>query len=240
MEKSLTIIIPAYDEEKNLEAAVKSVVEVVELRFSDYEILIFDDASHDKTGEIADYLAEKNPLVEVIHNEKNMNLGYNYRKGVELAQKKFILMVPGDNEIAKQTIADVLDCAGQADIIIPYTINPEIRSFFRRFLSQSYTGLINFLFGLNLRYYNGIVLHRAEILKKYKIRTNSFTYQTEILVNLVKRGVSFKEIPMTILSSKKKSAALRWKNIKTVILGIIKLFFQVRFKKINDGVGEEV
>ena len=90
MTKSVSIIIPAYNEEKNLAQTIKFLLDRLnENIISDFEILVFDDNSTDNTGKIADDLAEKYPQIKVIHNPRNMNLGYNITKGFQLATKEY-------------------------------------------------------------------------------------------------------------------------------------------------------
>src|SRR3989338_2405535 len=106
--ESITVLVPAYNEEKGLSGAVTSTDKIVRRMFKDYEIIIFDDCSRDKTGEIADKLAKKFSKVKVVHNRKNMGLGYNYRKAVELAAKKYFTMVTGENEILPDSFKKIL------------------------------------------------------------------------------------------------------------------------------------
>ena len=89
--KSITVMIPAYNEEENLAKAFEKFDKAVKSVFDDYEFIIFNDCSSDRTGEIADELAKKNKRVRVVHNKKNMNLGYNYREGIKLSQKEFYM-----------------------------------------------------------------------------------------------------------------------------------------------------
>ena len=85
MKPSLSVIIPALNEARNIKGCVEEVLAAVDGRFSDYEILIFDDGSTDGTGAIADDIAVGNKQIRVIHNGRTMGFGYNYRTGVEQA-----------------------------------------------------------------------------------------------------------------------------------------------------------
>src|SRR3990172_5197590 len=76
MSPSLSIIIPALNEEGNLEATVRAVTAALGERFSPWEILIFDDGSRDGTGQIADALADRDSRVRAIHNGTTRGLGW--------------------------------------------------------------------------------------------------------------------------------------------------------------------
>lgn len=230
--KSISIVIPAYNEEKNLPHAVQDADKVIKKMFEDYELLIINDGSKDRTGIIADRLAERNKRVKVIHLKKNMGFGYAYRQGVHNAAKKYVMMVPGDNEILRSSVKDILSHAGEADIITSYIANQEVRSLIRRLISKLYTKTFNILFGFHLKYYNGMVLYKSSLVKKVQMTTDSFAFQAEILVRLLKNGYSYKEVPMHIKSHDKarKTKAFRIKNIIGIISSALRLFFEVNFK----------
>ncbi|MFA6023151.1 MAG: glycosyltransferase family 2 protein [Candidatus Pacearchaeota archaeon] len=232
--KTLTIVIPAYNEEKNIKDAVETVVSIVHDKFRDYEILIFNDCSKDKTGEIVDRLASKNNKIKVIHNPINKGLGYNYQAGMKMASKEYFTFFPGDNENSKEGFERALNKIGEADIIIPYTTNLEVRQLHRNIISSAYVWFMNFLFGLKLKYYNGNMVYRTKILKDINVTTYGFAYSAEILVKLIKKGYSYEEVGVTIKPTKKTSI-FRLKNIISVFKTIIQLFYDVRIKGLFNG-----
>ncbi len=236
MEKSkISIIIPAYNEEKNIEAAVKSAITAMGDKFGDYEIIIFNDCSKDKTGEVADKLAQENPKIKVFHNEVNRGFAYNYKKGVEISSKDYIGMVPGDDEIETKSIFEIFDSAGKADIIIPYTANQNIRPLSRQIVSYAFTTVMNLLFfgGWKLNYFNGPVIHKRELIQSMPIKADNFAFQAEALIKLIKKGHSFIQLPMYIKPrTYGKSSALKIKNIIGVLKTIGSLCKEIYFTKI--------
>jgi len=231
---TLSIIIPAFNEEKNIESAVKNAISAAEGKFSDFEILLFNDCSQDNTGVIIDKLKKEDSRIRVIHNRKNEGFANSYKKGVELAEKDFVAMVPGDDEISAESVSEIFGLVGKADIIIPYTVNRQIRSFSRQLISSFFTALINFLFGLKLKYFNGPVVHRRELIQSIKIKSSSFAFQAEALVQLIKMGHSFIEVGMYIKNREYgKSKALRLNNLLGVLKTVFELFQKVYFSKKN-------
>ena len=73
-EESLSVIIPAYREEGNLPNTIGETVENARKVCRDFEVIIVNDGSPDKTGEVADSLAKKYKEVRVIHHKKNKGL----------------------------------------------------------------------------------------------------------------------------------------------------------------------
>jgi len=228
---TLTVMIPAYNEEKNLRDAVASVLNAVSIdEISDYEIFIFDDCSTDSTGDIADEIAGANSKIKVFHNEENMGFGYNYSKGLNLATMEYYCLFPGDNENEAESFKDILTNIGKADMILSYTANREVRKFKRRVISRFYNWAINYIFTMNMKYYNGINIYPVSILRKVEIDTFGFAFNAEIIVRLVKRGYSYIEVP-TLVKPAAKSSALTLKNIFSVIGTIARLAYEMNVRR---------
>src|SRR6476469_6227086 len=94
---SLSILVPALNEVDNLAATVERLLRAASLLIPDFEIIVVDDGSTDGTSELADGLAAAQEQVRVIHNGRNMGLGYSYRRGIDVARKRYFVYIPGDN-----------------------------------------------------------------------------------------------------------------------------------------------
>jgi dolichol-phosphate mannosyltransferase len=233
---TVSFVIPALNEEANIAAAVSEAVAAMRDRFGDYELLLFDDGSTDRTGAIMDELAATDPRhVRVTHNPTPRNLGGVYKQGIALARMDYILMVPGDNENPGHALQAPFDAIGRADIVLPYPVNSAVRGFVRHAVSRVYVGVLNALFGLRVRYYNGTVIHRTANLKSLPIKTSSFAYQAEILIKLLSAGKSFVEVPIQIEPPKegRRSRAFRWKNMVQVGRTLGDLFLDIRIRRLR-------
>ena len=231
---TVSVVIPALNEEANIAAAVREAVAAMGDRFADYELLLFDDGSIDRTGAIMDELAAGDPRhIRVTHNPSPRNLGGVYKQGIELARMDYILMVPGDNENPGHALQAPFDAIGRADIVLPYPVNSAVRGPARHLVSRVYVGLLNLLFGLRVRYYNGTVIHRTANLKGLAVKTSSFAYQAEILIKLLCAGKSFVEVPIRIDPPKagRRSRAFRWKNMVQVGRTLGDLFMDLRVRR---------
>ncbi len=230
---TISIIVPCLNEAENLRSTVSCIKEALSSsgRFSDYEILIFNDGSTDDTALIATELKEEDSRVRAIHNTRNMGFGYNYTEGVRLAAMEYVMMVPGDNEIPGNAIRSVFSRAGDAELIIPYTANTWVRPLSRRVVSRCFTILMNTLFGLRLRYYNGTCLIKAELLKRTPMTTRGFAYMAAILVRLIRSGASFTEVGVDITQrTSGRSKAFHPGNVFSVLSAILRLFWEVRIR----------
>ncbi len=228
---SISVIVPAYNEEKNLSNTISAIKTAIVEKFSSYEIIIIDDGSSDKTAFISDELSQRDSKIRVLHNPKNMGFGYNYRMGVRLATKDYVALVPGDNEILGDSVKEIFSLVGKADMVLPYHENPAVRPLLRRFLSKTFTIILNLLFGNKIKYYNGPVVHKREVVTKVPMTTDGFAFQVEILTRLLKEGHSYVEVGMKIRKREYgRSKAFSFRNIFSVLKTIARLFWELKFR----------
>ena len=205
-------VIPCFNEEENVGATVGSVREAMGAQ-DDYEIILVNDASTDRTLEQMQALAAADPRIRVLDNSTNLGFGGSYKRGARAATATYVMMLPGDDGFPGYSIAEILGHAGDADIIIPIVTNRGARHWFRAFASKGCTTLLNWAFWLNVGYYNGAVLQRNELLRTIEITTNSFAYQAEALVKLIARGATYKHCYVSIQErAAGRSSALSLKN----------------------------
>ncbi len=230
----ISIIVPAYNEANNIKPTIDNIIEAADDLFSDYEILIIDcvgkDGKDDGTAAIAGELADKNPRIRVVHNPY-ISLGAKYWQGVNLAKFKYLTWFPGDNETSPETIKNIFQAVGKADIVCSYAANTKVRSWRRRLIAWLYTFFINTAFGLKLKYFNGVSVYKTELLKNLsqKAKENEgYSFSAEILVRLLKNGYNYMEVPQYIVPRKfGKNKSLNLEAFKSVAKRMISLFWEL-------------
>jgi len=193
----VTVIVPALDEECDLESAVRTALDVAPRHASTVEVLVFDDGSRDGTGAIADRLAAADPRVRAIHHDRPMGPGAVFLRGVAAARTSHVIVVQGKDDTPAEALDAILGRRGRADAIVPYTLNSGDRPLVRRALSAAFVAALNAATGLRLRYYNHSVLHRTDLVRTVPVRTSSYAYQAEVLIDLLRRGCSYEEVGVT-------------------------------------------
>lgn len=232
--KSLTVVIPAYNEEGNLEATVREVFAASAPHFEACELIIIDDKSRDKTGEIADRLATQDARIRVVHNDPNHGLGWNFRHGIGLARMEYVAMVPGDNAFDRETLMKLFGAVGTADIVTGWTTNMEVRPIGRRVISWCFTNGMNFLFGLDMKYFNGPCVFRTSDAMKARSFSDGFAYMAEMLVRLLSSGRTVKEVGLVLHERQSgQSAAFRWNNIVSVFRTVGSLFWRIKILNLS-------
>ena len=211
---TLSIVIPAYNEAANILGTLENVTSAVSGLALDAEIIVIDDGSADQTGALVTANAARFLGVRLLINERNRGFGATYRRGVEAATGASIVMVHGDNAWGAGTLRDLFSHVGQADIVVGYTRNMwRSRTFTRTVISKTFTMLVNAITGRGLQYYNGLQIHRAEVLKGMTIQSSGFGFQPEVLVKALGQTKTLIEVPMDLMEREHgDSKAFRWKN----------------------------
>jgi glycosyltransferase involved in cell wall biosynthesis len=95
---SISVFFPCYNEQENVERVVKRAKEVLEGIGADYEIIIVDDGSKDRTGEIADEMAKGDSHIRVVHHKPNRGYGGALQSGFRAATKELVFFTDGDGQ----------------------------------------------------------------------------------------------------------------------------------------------
>ncbi|MEO8259904.1 MAG: glycosyltransferase family 2 protein [Acidobacteriota bacterium] len=217
--RSLSIIIPAYNESGNIIDTLGNVAAALEPLSITHEILVIDDGSRDGTAGLVTANLHRFPAVRLLVNDRNMGFGWSYRRGVEAAALDHIVMVHGDNAWGYRTLRDLFSHVGEADVVIGYTRDMwRSRTWTRTLISKGFTFLVNRITGRRLRYYNGLQVHPAAVLKGLRIESSGYGFQAEVLVKALRRTTTLREVPMELTErAKGESKAFRVKNVVDVL-----------------------
>jgi dolichol-phosphate mannosyltransferase len=220
----ITIIIPAYNEKELVGSSVESAATAARQAGIPFEIIVVDDCSSDGTAEIADALAREHDFVRVIHNTTNLGLGGAYRAGLAAAEGEYVTWIAADDSQPAHSLTALYGEAGSSDMVIPYVTNPEVRPMSRRIISRLFTLSINLLFRLRVPYYNAPAIHRTKFVRAVGVETDSFGFQAEIVVKLIRAGMTMRFVGIEIVNRPKgRTKAFRLKNIFGVGLSIMGL-----------------
>lgn len=223
--RSVSVVIPAYNEEGNIQAAIDSVVRAVKPLVDAYQVIVVDDGSRDRTRECALEKAKSNPSVVVLSNDVNQGFGFSFTRGVRLAEMEYVTVFPGDNDMSGDSLAKLVKEIGDTDLVISYMSKTNKRSLFRRIVSKLFVFIMNTLFGLRLEYYNGAFICRSQVLKIIPIKSVGLATLAECLVRMIKSGYTYKAIYFEHIGRKSDhSKAFNLKSIMAVASTIGILF----------------
>lgn len=224
--RSISIVIPALNEEGGILPSIRSAAAAAERHLGDYEIIVVNDGSTDRTAEIVEAERAVNDRIKVITHDSPQGFGASYHDGRRHATKTYCVMVHGDNAFDPETLSHFFSHVGKADVICGFIANPEARSWKRRLISWLYTKFMNLLFGLRLRYFNGLQIHRTAWLRQADIKSDGFGFQAELLLKAIKEGHDYLEVP-TIHTERPgggETKIFKFKNVVSVIRTVFSLF----------------
>jgi glycosyltransferase involved in cell wall biosynthesis len=228
---SVSVVIPARNEEGNLKPCLEVVVAALDDAFAEWEIIIVDDGSTDGTGALAERLASESDRLRVVRLD-GRGFAAAYRRGLALATCEYVALIPGDNEIQPLSVRAIFEAVGTADVIVPFTANQADRPWLRRTLSRAFTTTVNTLFGFRLRYYQGPCVYPVELVRRLPVTTTGFAFLAEMLVRALTSGCRGVEVPMHIqprASGRSKAVSLH--NVVTALRTLVVLVWDVKVRR---------
>lgn len=180
---SLSIFFPAYYDENTVEPLTRASLKVASELADDYEVIIVDDGSPDRTGEVADRLAAEDPAhVRVIHHPKNRGVGEAMKTGYRSASKEFVFYTDGDMQYDVSELPLLAQHAGDYDMVIGYRLR-RAEGFSRWFSSRCFHLMVFMLFGLRFRDIDcSFKLIRRRVLDRIHFRTGGGLIDAETLI----------------------------------------------------------
>src|SRR6478752_6337602 len=233
----LTIFISCYNEEPFVVKTIETVrAALAEAGRSQYEIIVIDDCSKDRSANLVEDYIRTHPDEPILlrRNKRNQGLAQNYFDAAFIGKGKYYRLICGDDAEPMDTMVTVFREIGQADMLIPYYISSEGKSFSRRMISNTYSRLVNFISGFRLHYYNGLAVHLRYNVMRWHPNTRGFGFQADIICMLLDQGFTYKEIPVRTIERKKgDSKALTFKNMLSVSHTIVDIIVRRIANRVN-------
>ena len=226
----LTIVLPAYNEENNLEKCIRETVKTVNALNVSYEIIIVENGSKDNTFKIARKLAEEHPFINVVHMDIP-NVSGAIRKGYSLAKGNIIVNLDVDLSTDMPHLKELLEYSKEYDIVtgsryLDKTIVK--RTFDRLFLSVVFNRiLIRGLLGSKLKDNNcGFRALKREIAVDLfpEIKDDNFFGLVELMIRAQKKGYKIKEFPVKWKENPRKIGIRRIMNF---LMPALKLWLEL-------------
>jgi glycosyltransferase involved in cell wall biosynthesis len=192
--------LPAYNEEAVIDRAVKQLAGVLEGLVDDFEVIVTNDGSRDRTGEILAQLQESEPhlRLRVVTHERNRGYGAALASGFDAATKDLIFFTDGDKQFDVAELGGFLpEMDGQTDLVIGWRrhrADPPMRLL----NAWGWKQLITLLFGYTARDVDcAFKLFRRQVWQSLTVRAHGATFSAEFLIKARRLGFQFKELPVS-------------------------------------------
>lgn len=164
---NVSLILPAYNEEENISALTEKLIEAANTLSMEYEILLVDDGSKDRTGEICDQLSKKYPNVQAEHHSQNQGKTKAFETGVKRCKGTVAVLIETDLQYSPRDLKTLLrPFKEDFDFVNGWRV---VRSdkLHRRILSGTYNYLVRSLFGTPFRDHNsGYKAFKKDVIMK--------------------------------------------------------------------------
>lgn len=227
---NLSIVIPAYNEEKNIKKTVEDVFSTLKEFAIPYEIILVNDGSSDRTVEVAYQMARKIPHMLVIEQYPNRGYGGALKTGFAAAAKDLVVIFPADGQFRFAEVRNLLNLIDHADIVCGYRqrrqdpVNRKLNAF-------GWNSLLRLFFGYLSRDVDcGFKCFRRSVLSSIQLTSDGAMIDAELLATARALGLRIAETPVTHLPRQAGNAT--GANLRVIMKAFVDLLrFRIRLSR---------
>lgn len=193
-ETTLSLFFPVYKDEGTVRAVAEKSLGLLPSLADLYELIIVDDGSPDRAGDIADEIAKEDPHVRVVHHSSNLGYGVAIRSGLAASRFEYICMLDGDDQYEAEDLRKLMKHKANYDLIITFRYK-KVYSSFRIFVSWVYNGLLRFLFRIPYRDVStGLRMVRRNVIEDIELESDSPFIGAELAIKAMLKGYRVGEV----------------------------------------------
>ncbi len=191
---SLTVVLPAYNEEEIITRTVTTVDDVLSAWHMEFEIVIVNDGSVDRTGEIVTALASENPRIRVVSHALNEGYGATLASGSAAATKELLFFMDSDGQFDVRDLQEFLPLIDTYDAVIGYRIDRQ-DSWMRKLNAWGWKHLIGRALDVHVRDIDcAFKLLHTRFLQEHPLETRGAMINAELLYRLKRAGGRYQEV----------------------------------------------
>ena len=224
--EKLSVFLPAYNEGANLEKTIKNVVENLKKNVPVWELIISNDGSKDKTGEVADRWSKKDTHISVIHHSPNRGYGSALKSGLYACKYPWISFIDSDGQFDFSEINRFIDTQQRtgADMVIGFYLGRKV-SLSRKLNTFIWQVIVRILFGLKVRDIDcGFKLISKNVIDKIEpLQSERGAFiSSEFLIKAKKAG--FRMVEIGVNHFPRKQGEGTGANLDVIIQSFVDLF----------------
>lgn len=240
-QQSVSMLAWGYNEELLVESFLDRATALLDENVVDWEIVFVNDGSTDRTGEILDDYARRNPRVRPIHNERNMNVGPSCRRAIKAASKEYLFWQTVDWSYDIRNIRIFLELLRYYDVvqgIRPTPIRllsyiPVLRSIYRvktrsdnlkkAVVSLSNYYILRILFGVKFHDFQNVTFYPTQLLQSVELNGNSSFLNPECLLRTYEVGARYIEVPIKFIP--RTIGEAKGTKLSSIVRSVTEIFF---------------
>lgn len=199
-QESLSVVIPAFNEEKNVERVVEETTREIKKLKIPYEIVLVNDGSTDKTAQIIDRLA-KRQNIRAVHHQKNKGFTGAIKTAFASARKHLVLLAPADGQFDFTELPKFIEAIRGYDAALGYRVKNEerwARKIKALIFHLPYLFLNRYFLGIYFKEFSTVSLWRRRVVQSIDVVSSdrSAMFLPEVISRALKARYRFAEVPI--------------------------------------------
>ena len=191
---SLSVVLPAHNEEEAIATTVHEVIETLSTWMLDFEIIVVDDGSQDDTGAILDTHSATYPCLKVIHHSVNQGYGAALVSGFEAASRDLTFFMDSDGQFDIHDLGRFFPLIEEYDAVLGYRVDRQ-DTWVRKVNAWGWKILVGMVFGIYVRDVDcAFKLYPASFFRSHKLETRGAMINTEILYKFTRAGYTYTQV----------------------------------------------
>ena len=191
---SLSIVMPAHNEEVAIAETLHAVVDAVSTWVPDYEVIVVNDGSKDSTRSIVEEIAASNPHVQLVNHPVNRGYGAALVSGFEACSKDLVLFMDSDGQFDIQDLERFFPYIDEYDAVLGYRVQRQ-DTWMRKLNAWGWKMLVRLVFGLRVRDIDcAFKLYRGQFFREQQLETRGAMINSEILYKFTRAGYTYTQL----------------------------------------------
>ena len=202
--RGVSLIVPAYNEEKGIEGVLKGLIDIMNNNKTDYEIIVVNDGSTDNTGQILKELSD----IVVVDHFQNKGYGAALKSGIRKSRYETVVITDADGTYPNSRIPELVEGIGEYDMVVGARTGENVKIPLIRRPAKSFLNILaNYLLETKIPDLNsGLRAFRKDTVMWYfNILPDSFSFPTTITLAMLGDGFAVNYIPIDYGTRKGKS-----------------------------------
>jgi putative flippase GtrA len=223
---SLSVVLPAYNEEHVIATTLADVLSVLHRQVRDFEVIVVNDGSTDRTGAIVEAIAASDARVRLVTHATNQGYGAALADGFAVASRELTFFMDSDGQFDIRDLARLFLFIDEYDAVIGYRIDRQ-DSWLRKLNAWGWKLLAGFVLDVHVRDIDcAFKLLRTDFLHQYPLETRGAMLNAELLYKLKLAGCSYYEVGVRHLP--RRSGRATGANLRVIIRALRELFLYER------------
>ena len=219
--RGISIVLPAYNEEANIAAAVRDALVAGGKYCPEVEVVVVDDGSGDETAAIVQRLSEADARVRLVQHSVNRGYGDALKSGFNAASKPLVFFTDADNQFDLDELGRFVELIDKVDVVAGYRIN-RCDPWFRRLNARAWNYLVRALFYVPVRDIDcAFKLFRREVFDGLQLDSMGAMVNTELMVKLGRSG--YRVVELGVHHYPRRAGVARGANPRVIAHALVEL-----------------